>query len=256
MTGTANPPDVETGACHVYGIVRSGAELPANEAPVPDDTEIRVVRDDDVAAIVAMIDPGRTLGHRADLLAHSSVLNAVAATGQPVIPVRFGSVLATPEAVTDELLRPNRERWSQLLEDFDGLAQFTLRGTYVQGRVLSEVVGERPDVAELRGRTAERDEQESYAERVRLGELVAHAVEDKRTVDIERVSAALEPYCTAIRTAPGTGVDGLVDVAALVPDEGRQAFEEAAERLAEAMHERASFKLLGPLAPFDFVDEG
>ena len=256
MSGTTSPAEVETGACHVYGIVRSGVDVPADESLVPDDTQVRVISDGEVAAIVAMIDPGRTLGHRADLMSHSGVLNAVAATGAPVIPVRFGSVLTTPDAVADELLRPNQERWTQLLDELDGLAQFTLRGTYVQGRVLSEVVDERADVAELRERTVGRDEQESYAERVRLGELVAHAVEDKRIVDIERVRAALEPHCTAIRTTPGTGVDGLVDVAALVSDEGRSAFEAAAERLAEAMHERASFKLLGPLAPFDFVDEG
>lgn len=256
MTDTTSAAEVEAAVCHVCGIVRAGVEAPADGSLVPAGTDVRVVPDGDVAAIVVMIEPDRALGHRSDLMAHSGVLNAVAASGEPVIPVRFGSVLASADAVGEELLRPNRDRWSRLLDDLDGYAQFTLRGSYVRERVLAEIVAERPDVAQLRERTVNRDEDESHADRVRLGELVAHAVEDRRAEDTDRVRATLEPHCTAIRATPGSGIDGLVDVAALVADDQRGRFEEAAEGLAAQLHERATFKLLGPLAPFDFVDEG
>ena len=253
MTDTSTP--VETGACHVYGIVRSGVAAPTDEATVPDGIDVRVVSEGDIAAVVSMIDPSRPLGRKSDLVAHSAVLNALAAAGEAVLPVRFGSVLTTPESVADELLRPNSERWVELLDSFDGLTQFTLRGTYLQDRLLAEIVAARPDVAQLRRQTVEADEQEGYADRVRLGELVAHAVEEKRSVDTEQVREALERHCAAIRVTPGTGIDGLVDVAALVPDDHRAAFEQSAEQLAATLGERASFRLLGPLAPFDFVDE-
>jgi hypothetical protein len=50
-------------------------------------------------------------------------------------------------------------------------------------------------------------------------------------------------------------VDHMADVAFLVDVEQREAFEDAAEAVAEAMQERARLRLLGPMAPYDFVAE-
>jgi hypothetical protein len=51
----------------------------------------------------------------------------------------------------------------------------------------------------------------------------------------------------------GAGVDHLLEAAFLVDDDRRNRFEDALESVAEAMHERAAVRLLGPLAPYDFV---
>ncbi|MGH3424765.1 MAG: GvpL/GvpF family gas vesicle protein [Nocardioidaceae bacterium] len=242
-------------ACYVYGIVRADATMPVWEEQDLSGHEVELMAHGDVAALVEMTDPARTIGRRADLLAHSGVLNAVAAAGNPVIPVKFGSVIASRDGVVEELLAPNLERWLRVLDELRGLAQFTLRGRYSQDAVLAEVVREDPRVAELREQTVDQPEEASYAARVRLGELVAHAVDAKRSTDVDRIAEALAPHSASQRVTPGSGIDQLIDAAFLVDEDRREAFEAAAERLAEQMHERATLKLLGPLAPFDFVEE-
>jgi hypothetical protein len=55
---------------------------------------------------------------------------------------------------------------------------------------------------------------------------------------------------------PGRDLDHVVDLALLVPREGVGSFEQAMEDLAAELHERIRLRLVGPIAPYDFVGGG
>ena len=67
--------------------------------------EVRIVRHRDLAALVSDIDPDLPLGRPDDLVAHEELLDASAAD-VPVLPLRFGSVVTSDEAVTSSKERP------------------------------------------------------------------------------------------------------------------------------------------------------
>ena len=97
--------------------------------------------------------------------------------------------MADEESVVEDLLAPQRAATSlSLLDELAGRAQFNLRATYHEHVVLAEVVAADPEIAELRERTRDLPEDAAYAERVRLGELVARAMEHKR--ELRRRGAA------------------------------------------------------------------
>lgn len=240
--------------CYVYGIVPATSPgLPDGVTGV-DGAPVELVRHGDLAAAVAVITVERPPGRRADLVAHSEVLDAFAASG-PVVPVQFGSVMPSPQAVVEEVLAPEEDRFRHVLAELTGRAQFNLKATYLEEVVLAEIVSEQPEVAELRERTRDLPEEAAYADRVRLGELVARAMEVKHDLDSQVLLDAVLPHCAAYRPRPGSGVAHLLDVAFLVDDDQRAAFEDTLESLAEAVHERARLRLLGPLAAYDFVGE-
>jgi hypothetical protein len=239
-------------ACYVYGIVPAGAELPRVLTGV-DGAAVELVPHGSLAAAVGVIAVERPAGRRADLVAHHEVLDALAAAG-PVVPVQFGSVMQDPLDVVEELLVPNEEHFGHLLEQLAGRHQFNLRGSYLEEAVLAEVVSEDPEVAALRERTRELPEEAAYGERVRLGELVARAMEVKREMDAQVVLDAVLPLCAAHRVRPASGIDHVLDVALLVDDDHRDRFEDTLEALAEGVHERVRLRLMGPLAPYDFVE--
>jgi hypothetical protein len=245
------PGDVGLG-CYLYGIVAADLVVPMDLKGV-DDQVVTLVPYGEVAAVTSLLDSERTLAGRADLLAHSRVLDAVAALG-PVIPVRFGSVLENRDAVTANLLEPSHERFHAMLDDLAGHAQFTVRARYDERQVLTEVVAENPEIAQLRAATRGRPEDSSYGDRVRLGELVAHALEAKSAQDGQSLLEALERHATAVNIRESAGLDRLLDVALLVHDSRRAEFEQAVEGLAEAYAGRAHLKLVGPTAPYDFVE--
>jgi hypothetical protein len=237
---------------YVYGVVRADHPVPDGLTGV-DDTPVRLVGTDDVAAAVGVIALDRPPGRRADLLAHSRVLDALADPG-PVVPVQFGSVLTEVDAVVHDFLLPEADRFAELLDQLVGRRQFNVRGRYNQDAVLAEVVSEDPEIAALRERTRDLPEHVAQAERVRLGELVSHALERKREQDAATVLDIVLPHAAASSERGGAGLDHMMDVAFLVDDDRRAGFEDALEAVAEAMHERVRLQLMGPMAPYDFVE--
>jgi hypothetical protein len=241
-------------ACYVYGIVPAQWQPDADGVRGLDDTPVDVVRHGDVAAVMGHVNVDRPPGRRAELVAHSRVLDSVAASSA-VIPVRFGSFMPSPTAVAEELLEPNHDRFAALLADLAGRAQFSLRARYNEAAVLGEVIAEQPEIAHLREVTRDVPEEAAYPQRVRLGELVSKALEVKREADTQIMLDIVLPHTVAYHVRPGGDVDHMADVAFLVDVEQREAFEDAAEAVAEAMQERARLRLLGPMAPYDFVAE-
>ncbi len=238
--------------CYVYGVVL--AETAAVGVAGLDDAPVRLLRNGPVAALVSPVQIERPPGRRHDLLAHSRVLDAFAANG-PVVPVRFGSILLDEEAVRADLLAAQQDRFTELLAELAGTLQFNLQARYDEATVLAEVVGSDPEIARLRERTRDVSEEESFADRVRLGELVSQQMTARRETDTRTVLDALLPHVLGHRVRSGGGVDHLADLALLVDAGERGAFEDAAEELAAALHDRVRLRLLGPTAPYDFVGE-
>ena len=253
MTITADQPtDLET-ATYVYAIVEAVPDrVPAGLTGL-DGREVELVEHGAVAAAVGTIAVDRPPGRRADLMAHSAVLDALASAG-PVVPVQFGSVVTDLETVRDEVIEPTAERWVALLDALRDRTQLNLRVSYHEEVVLQEVVGENPEVAALRERTRDTDETVAYGDRVRLGELVSRALEAKRGVDAEQVLTLVLPHAVSYSVRERGGVDHVLDVALLVDDDRRAELEDQLEQVAEGMHERMRFQLLGPVPPYDFVD--
>ncbi|HET7357355.1 MAG TPA: GvpL/GvpF family gas vesicle protein [Nocardioidaceae bacterium] len=238
--------------CYVYGVVPADA---SNVGAVGlDDAEVHLVRHGPVAAIVSVVRLERPAGRREELLAHSRVLDAFAAGG-PVVPVQFGAIVEDARAVREDVLADREQQFVELLAELLGVLQFTLQARYDEATVLAELVRDDPEIAGLREATRGAPEEQSYADRVRLGELVSQRLEARRQIDEQAVLDALEPHVIAHRVRPGASIDHLTDLALLVGDGQREAFENAAEQLAADLHERARLRLMGPMAPYDFVGE-
>lgn len=246
-------------ACYVYGIVPSDTELPEGlEGVGPPPGGVTLVPAEGVhgiAAIVSELPENRPLGTRDDLLAHEKVLDSVA-LHNPTLPMRFGAVLSDPEAVVEELLAAHHEHFAEVLADLEGHAQFTVKARYVEDAVLSEVVAEEPEVMRLREQMQQVPGDAGYYDRIRLGELVVHALGRKREEDGQTLLDTLSPHSAGVSVHDPGDEEDIVFAAFLVEDGRRPAFEDALEDLARRWENRARLRLLGPLAPYDFVGSG
>jgi hypothetical protein len=265
MTPTMTPPATSGPAHHegalepgpdqglfVYAVVDADASAPSGLTGV-DDSPVGLVTHGRVAAVVGVVDLDRPPGRKRDLLAYTAVVDALVAGERTAIPVRFGSVMPDVRSVVEDLLAPDEEYLAAELAQLAGHRQLTVRASYREEVVLAEVVAEDPEIRELRERTRDLPEESSYGDRVRLGELVARAMERKRVADGDLLLAEVLPFAAAHVLRPGKRLEHVVEVAMLVPDAERDALEEVLEVLAEAWHERMRLQLLGPMAPYDFA---
>ena len=250
-TATSDPTSLAVStSCWVYAVVDDSTELPDGLRGVGD-APVRLVPFDGLAAVVGDVDLDQLRGGRDDLVAHHGVLERLLEL-DAVVPVQFGSVLDDEETVREGLLREQEPLLRETLEGLRGRVQLNLRARYVEDVVLAEVVRDDPEVAALRRATRDEGEEASYGDRVRLGQLVARAVELKREDDSSWLLDQVLPLCVAYSLRDSAGTD-LVDVALLVEAEQRQELEDLLENLAEGAHERIRLQLVGPVVPLDFA---
>jgi gas vesicle protein GvpL/GvpF len=242
---------------YVFGIVPQATELPPHltggDASDASDKLI-VLRYGRVGAVATRLAGRRPAVGPDDLQMHTEVLNELA-LNTPVLPLRFGTVLPDLDAVVDGMLAAGHDEFAAALADLAGRAQFTVRARYVMDAVLQEVLAEDPAIRRLSDQLRQCPGEAYQPERVHLGELTAEAVDSKREADAAELVETLAPYAVAVRWQASPGDDGIVDAPFLVEYRRQAEFEDAAEGVAKRWHGRARVRLIGPLAPYDFVSD-
>jgi hypothetical protein len=213
---------------------------------------VTLVRRGDIAALVSDIPLDRPLGTPEDLVAHQRVLDA-AATEIPVLPLRFGAVLADRDAAADELLATHHDEFHAALRELEGRIEYIVRGRYVQDTLLREAVSESPQAVRLRDEIRTRPEDTTREQRIALGELVSRAIAGKRTADTRRVVDLLAPLSVAVNVLEPTHEQDAAHVAILVETARQAQVRDALRELGDDWAGRVQLRLLGPLAPYDFV---
>ena len=241
-------------ATYVYGLVSADTELPPNLDGLGPSGRVSTIAHERIAAIVSDVPTDRPLGTRDDLIAHERVLDTIAERSA-VLPMRFPAVVEE-EGVVQELLAPHQERFVEALARVDGLVQFTLKGRYEQDAVLREIAQADEEIMALRERVRDLPEDASYYDRIRLGELVVNAMKQRREADGRRVLERLQPFATDISTRPVAQPDDVLNAAFLVARDQVKQFDDAVEEVGRDLAGRVRFRVVGPLAPYDFVSEG
>lgn len=240
-------------ATYVYGLVSADAELPEDLVGLGPSGEVTTVAHEAVAAIVGDVPLDRPLGTRDDLVAHEAVVDAVAAT-TTVLPMRFPAVVEQ-EGVVEELLAPHHDQFVRALEQLEGKVQYTLKGSYEQDVLLQEIVEEDAGIRELQERIRGVPEDASYYDRVQLGELIVKALEERRDVDAADVLERIGEFAEAVSATTPTQPEDVVNAAFLVRRDAADEFEDAVEELGADTHTWLRLRLLGPLAPYDFIPQ-
>jgi hypothetical protein len=249
----ASPQTQQQTGIYVYGILPGDIELASDIPGVGDPPgEVRVVHSADLAALVSEVDLSRPLGSPEDLAAHKEILDASAADA-PVLPMRFGAILASEDAVAHELLEEHRDELAGALEELDGLAEYVVKGRYVEQAILNEVLTENNDAARLRDQIRGADPDATRDARIQLGEIINNAITQKREQDTRALGNAMTDHCEASLVRDPTHELDAVHVAFLVRVDQEKDIEDVVNDLSAKWEWRVQLRLLGPMAAYDFV---
>jgi hypothetical protein len=252
-TGREQARELGQSGCYVYGIVPADVELAADVRGVGDPPgRVQLVRHGGLGALVSEVDLTGKLGTPADLRAHAQVLDG-AVVEVPVLPLRFGAVMATEDAVAGELLAVYQEAFAAALKDVEGRAQYVVKGRYVEQAVLAEALAEIPEAARLGKQIRGKDPNATRHARIRLGQLINNAIIAKRNADTRALGDVVAPHCVASVAREPTHELDAVNVALLAETSRQDDLERALSDLASAWEGRIELRLLGPQAPYDFT---
>jgi hypothetical protein len=240
-------------ALYVYGVVGAGDVADLDLAAIgAEHASLRAVPHDGIAALVSETD-ATDLKAAQQLRVHWRVLQEIV-NRTTVLPVRFGTVVASEESVREEFLAPEAERLTTLLEKLSGKVQLSVKGFYEEEPLLREVVTGSPAVARMKERVDALPEAAGYYDRIRLGELVAAEIERRRERDTAAVLDRLEPIAVAARAEAAGTADTAVNAAFLVERSRLDDFSGAVAQLAEEVSDRMRIRYVGPLPPYSFAE--
>lgn len=242
----------EENGLFIYGIVPADVEPTPEAVGVGDPPgEVAAIQHGELAALVSAVPLQGPLGRPADLTAYQELLDGTAVVA-PVLPVRFGTVVTGADAVAD-LLDAHQDRFAAALDEFEGRVQYTVHGRYQEPALIGEVLAENPGAAELADQVRGQPEEATRPQRIRLGEMISQAVELRREAENRQLLDELGRLAVASAPrAPSNELDA-GSAAFLVDRDREDEFVDAVEAYAEQRRELIRTRLLGPLAPYDFV---
>lgn len=257
-TGPAGPgtdrPHPPRTATYVFGVTDRDVHRPDAGAPaVPTAGPLRTVEHAGLHAVVCDVDPtavGRLGDPRAGDLdvvaaaarAHDAVLVGVARSG-PVLPLRFGTVLADDGSVTT-LLRRHRDRLVAELERVRAHAEWA-------------VTVDLPSSGDVHGARAATGNGRAYLESRRAALEARREHRTTRDAVVEHVHAELSEVAVDAgrirRRAFDEDTPSVLHGVYLVADRDLGRFSSAVERLG-ATYPDAHIETTGPWPPYHFTD--
>jgi hypothetical protein len=242
--------DRQTG-CYVYGILPGDVEL-VDDVRGVGGQQVKLVRTDTLAALANEVDLIGPIGTPEDLQAHQQLLDLVAAVA-PVLPLRFGAVLNSEDAVREELLEAHRDEFAAALEELEGRAQFVVKGRYIESAILEEILSQDSAAADLRQQIRGQNADATRQERMRLGEIISNAVSTRRDEDTQLVLSRMSEHSVASFAREPTHELDAVNVAFLLEGDQEEELNQVVEDLGADWDRRVELRVLGPMAPYDFV---
>jgi len=239
-------------AKYIYGVVRADGKLRPGTRGIGR-KQVRVIDADGLGALTSDVPPGHLEAGREELLAHSRVLEKAVEQGT-VLPMQFGVVMPSESAVREQLLDPHRGELEAQLEEMEGKFEVNLKAIYDERALLTEVINEEPEIAKLRQALEGQPEEATHFERIRLGEMIAGVVDEKRNRDADAILDRLAPHVVAVEVGEPVHERMALNASFLIDGSAQKAFDAELDAFAADQGGRLRFKYTGPLAPHSFVE--
>ncbi len=214
---------------------------------------VHTINFEDLAVVTSDSPHERYDNTRRNMMAHMRVLDEVM-SDFTLLPIRFDSVAPRPQAVREQLLKARYRELCTLLDEMKDRIEIGLKAFWYEDVIFREIVQDNPTIRRLRDGLEGRSLEETYYDRIQLGELVESALGARRTEDAENLLARLRPLAEKVQVNP-TIADHMVTNAALLITRAREpAFDAAVRALDAEMGRRLLIKCVGPVAPYNFVN--
>jgi len=189
-------------------------------------------------------------------LAHERVLSGLIKT-DTVLPFEFGTIAPDIEAV-NKLLRRNYSRFRRALGKLSGTVEVGVTASWHDVKAIcEEVVKAHPMIATYKREIMSKPYEQTYQDRLRIGQSVAEGLETKRHLEGQKLFGVLKKDAAGARHAcmgKPLGDNVIFTGAFLVKRGAYPDFERSLLELGSRYDSRVDFKYTDALPPYHFVD--
>lgn len=242
-------------ALYAYGVQRAAeAKRPAEDVVGLGGGALEHVTAGDLSVLVSPVGDGEIRRTRRNMLTHLRLLEGAMRAG-PVLPMRFGVVAESPDALR-RVIASRAADLAALLDRHEGHAEYGVRISCPRRAAMMALAAARPDLATRHKALAARGPGARDA-LITLGQQVADALEARRKTAERALMDRLKPLATDfVLGAPEDDVQ-VLHAEFLLRTDAVPAFEAevaaAAATVDFAGDEPPAIRLVGPAPPYNFV---
>jgi hypothetical protein len=190
-----------------------------------------------------------------NMLAHQKVIEAVMKEFKSVLPIRFGSIAATPDEIRN-LLNRRYSEFMELLQQFENKVELNVRGTWKNiGNIYKEIDQENAELHNIKSELEKIDNKETRNLKIiDAGNLVKQALIVKKQAETEKIIDAFKRSVFEYKLNKTNGDAMFMNTAFLVSSGREVEFDNIMTDLGSRYEERSDFVYTAQLPIFNFID--
>jgi hypothetical protein len=190
-----------------------------------------------------------------NMLAHQKVIEAMMKEFTSVLPIRFGTIAATPDEIRN-LLNRRYSEFMELLRQFENKVELNVRGTWKNmGMIYKEINRENTELQKHSDeieKLLDKDKRNSKIDET--GKLVTHALIQKKEEEADKVTDLFRRSVFEFKNNKTSGDAMFMNTAFLVNSGREVEFDNIMADLGEQYKDRSDFVYTFPLPIFNFID--
>ena len=190
-----------------------------------------------------------------NMLAHQRVIEVVMEEFKSVLPIRFGTIAATPDEIRN-LLNRRYSEFMELLRQFENKVEVNVRGTWKDmGMIYKEIDREHPDLQKIRAEIENLADIGKKDLKIKeAGTLVERALVDKKEIEAGNIIDAFRRSVFEHKLNK-TSSDAMFMNTAFLINSGREVeFDNIMTEIGARYQYRSDFVYTAPLPIFNFID--
>ncbi len=208
----------------------------------------------DITAIVSNSPIIQYEARRVNLTTHEKVLEEVMKQFT-VLPVRFSTISEyNDESGILKILEKDYDKFSDLLTKMDGKKELGLKILAHDAAIYENIIEKYDDIRTLRGKLMNLPVDKTHYQRMKIGEMVAEALKKETENYKNLILSILTPLADDYKVNDNYGEMMILNAAFLIKNISEPVFDQAVTDLDEKYGHYMTFKYVGTLPPYNFVN--
>lgn len=190
-----------------------------------------------------------------NMLAHQKVIETVMKEFRSVIPIRFGTIAATPDEIRN-LLNRRYSEFMELLRQFENKVELNVRGTWKDMSVIfKEIDKTHPELQKIRAEIEKQTNKEKRDLKIaEAGDLITRALAAKKAEETDLIIDAFRRSVFEYKLNKTSGDSMFINTAFLVNSGRDIEVDNIMADLGKKYQDRSDFVYTTPLPIFNFID--
>ena len=240
---------------YIYGIIRHAGPIEFGHIGIGKRADLVYgINYREITAIVSNSPIIQYEARRVNMTTHEKVLEEVMKTFS-VLPVRFSTISEhDDDAGILRILAKEYEKFDDLLKKMDGRKELGLKVLAHDTAIFENIIEKYDEIRILRGKLLNLPPDKTHYQRMKIGEMVAEALKKETGNYKNAILDILTPLSEDIKINDNYGELMILNAAFLIKNNMEPAFDEAVNKLDEKLGIFMTFKYVGTLPPYNFVN--